>query len=110
MNHNTSTPEKDIIYSQSFKAGKRIYYLDVKKTVHNELYLAITESKRTVSGDEDMPQFNFERHKIFIYPEDFNKFTESLSDVMKFIYERQGDVEPRKEESPKDIKIDDLEF
>lgn len=105
-----STPEKDIIYSHSFKAGKRIYYIDVKKTVHNEMYLAITESKRTVGGDEDAPRFNFERHKIFIYPEDFEKFTEGLTDVMKFIYDNQGEVPQRKEETPKDIQIDDLEF
>lgn len=108
-NSYSSSPEKDIIYSHSFKAGKRIYYIDVKKTVRNEMYLAITESKRTLGGDE-AAQFNFERHKIFVYPEDFDKFTEGLTDVMNFIFEHQGKVEPRREEGPRDINIDDLEF
>lgn len=110
-NNNSSSAEKDIIYSHSFKAGKRIYYLDVKKTIRNEMYLAITESKRTVESDDDMPRFNYERHKIFIYPEDFNKFTEGLTDVMEYILSNQGEVPQRKdEEKPQDIQISDLEF
>lgn len=109
-NNYSSSAEKEIIYSHSFKAGKRIYYIDVKKTVRGEMYLAITESKRTMGKEDEMTQFNFERHKIFIYPEDFDKFTDGLTDVMKFIYDHQGETPQRKEETPKDIQIDDLEF
>ena len=109
-NNYTPSAEKDIIYSHSFKAGKRIYYIDVKRTVRGEMYLAITESKRTLGKEEDMAQFNFERHKIFIYPEDFEKFTNGLADVMKYIYAHQGELPQRKDEAPKDIQIEDLEF
>ncbi|MBR3512879.1 MAG: DUF3276 family protein [Bacteroidaceae bacterium] len=104
-------PEKDIVYSKSIKAGKRIYYIDVKRNSKNELYLVITESKKTmVGGEDEFAQFNYERHKIFIYPEDFSKFTDSLSDVMKFIFDHQGELPQRQDESPKDIQIDGLEF
>ena len=57
-----------------------------------------------------MPQFNFEKHKIFVYPEDFEKFTTSLADAMKFINEQQGPVEQRPEYDRTDIKLDELEF
>ena len=43
--------EKEIVYSQAIKAGKRIYYIDVKKNRKDEMYLSITESKKIVSGE-----------------------------------------------------------
>jgi len=104
------SPEKDILFSRSIKAGKRIYYVDVKQSSRGDMYLSLTESKKIVSGDPDMPQFNFEKHKVFIYPEDFEKFTNGLADAMKFIYEQQGPVEQRPEEEHGEIQIDDLEF
>jgi len=72
------TSDKDIVYSQAVKAGKRIYYLDVKKSKKGELFLAITESKKIVQGEGDNAQFSYEKHKIFIYKEDFEKFREGL--------------------------------
>ncbi|MBR6459175.1 MAG: DUF3276 family protein [Actinomycetaceae bacterium] len=107
---NPFNQEKDILFSRSIRAGKRIYYVDVKKTSKGEMYLAITESKKIVSGDVEMPQVNFEKHKIFVYPEDFEKFTGSLAEAMRFIYERQGPVEQRPDEPKNELKIDDLEF
>jgi len=109
-NNSTNPAEKDILYSRTIKAGKRIYYIDVKRNSRKEMYLAITESKKTVSGDVEMPQFNYERHKVFIYPEDFNKFSESLASVMNYISENQGETPQRPEETQNDIKLDDLEF
>ncbi len=102
--------EKDILFSRAVKAGKRIYYVDVKQNSRGDMYLSLTESKKIVSGDPDMPQFNFEKHKIFVYPEDFEKFTTSLADAMKFINEQQGPVEQRPEYDRTDIKLDELEF
>lgn len=102
--------EKEILFSRSIKAGKRIYYVDVKQNSRGDMYLSLTESKKKVSGDPDMPQFNFEKHKIFIYPEDFEKFTAGLADAIKFIYDQNGPVEQRPEVERNDIQLDELEF
>ena len=66
--------DKEIVFSKAIKAGKRIYYLDVKKNRKDEMFLAITESKKIVSGEGDDSQVSFEKHKIFLYKEDFEKF------------------------------------
>ena len=59
--------DKEIVFSKAIKAGKRIYYLDVKKNRKDEMFIAITESKKVVSLDKDDPQVNFEKHKIFLF-------------------------------------------
>jgi len=88
--------DTEIIYSKAIKAGKRIYYLDVKKSRNNDLFLAITESKKKVTGfDEDM-QVTYEKHKIFLYKEDFDKFIEGLEDVVGFIKREQPAPETEK--------------
>lgn len=81
--------EKEIVFSKSVKAGKRIYYLDVKKNRKNELYLAITESKKVITGEGDASQVSFEKHKIFLYKEDFEKFVNGLQEAIGFIDENQ---------------------
>ena len=81
--------DKEIVYSQSVKAGKRIYYMDVKKSRKDELFLAITESKKIVTGEGDDAQVSYEKHKIFLYKEDFDKFCNSLNEAIAFIKERQ---------------------
>lgn len=86
---NTIEIEKDIVYSQSVKAGKRIYYLDVKRNKRDELFLSITESKRLVSGEGSDATFSFEKHKIFLYQEDFSKFIGALSQAIGYIHENQ---------------------
>lgn len=77
--------ESDIIFSKAIKAGKRIYYLDVKRNKREELFLAITESKKITTGTGDDVSFQFEKHKIFLYKEDFNKFADGLTEVLDFI-------------------------
>ena len=77
--------DQEIIYSRSIKAGKRIYYLDVKRNRKGEMYLAITESKKIVSGYDENAQISYEKHKIFLYREDFEKFEDGINDVMSFI-------------------------
>ncbi len=81
----TESKEQDIIFSKSIKAGKRIYYLDVKRNRKNDMFIAITESKKIVSGFDENAQISFEKHKIFLYKEDFEKFMEGLEDVIQFI-------------------------
>ncbi len=102
--------EKEILFSRAIKAGKRIYYIDVKQNSHDEMYLSLTESKKIVTGDSDMPQFNYEKHKIFIYPEDFEKFSTGIADAMKYIFEKQGHMEQRPEPQQNEIKLDEMEF
>ncbi|MDR1357186.1 MAG: PUR family DNA/RNA-binding protein [Tannerellaceae bacterium] len=80
---NSGDGDKEIIYSKTIKAGKRIYYLDVKKNLRNDLFLAITESKKLQSKD-NAPSV-FEKHKIFLYKEDFDKFADGLNDVIAYI-------------------------
>ena len=70
--------DKDIIFSQSVKAGKRIYYIDVKNNRNNDKFLTITESKKVVSGEGENAQVSFEKHKIWIYREDLRKFLSSF--------------------------------
>ena len=84
------TSDKEILFPRSVKAGKRIYYMDVKKNRKDEMFLAITESKKIVSAEGEDSQVSFEKHKIFLYKEDFEKFVNGLSQVISFINETQG--------------------
>ncbi len=101
--------EGEMPFSRAVKAGKRIYYVDVKETRNGEYYLSLTESKKMVSGSEDNPQFSFEKHKIFLYPEDFDKVLDAVREAVDFVEEHQGKAEPRPASADKDIHID-LEF
>ncbi|MCD8292176.1 MAG: PUR family DNA/RNA-binding protein [Prevotellaceae bacterium] len=100
--------EKEIVFSQAIKAGKRIYYLDVKKNRKEEMFLAITESKKVVTGEGEDPQISFEKHKIFLYKEDFEKFLNGLRQAIDYIEQRQGAAPAEEEKKEKDegIKID----
>jgi hypothetical protein len=89
--------DNEIIFSKSIKAGKRIYYLDVKKSRNDDLFLAITESKKKVTGQDDDIQVSYEKHKIFLYKEDFDRFAEGLDEVIKFIKQEQGEAPQRQE-------------
>ena len=71
------------VYSKPVRAGKRTYFFDVKATKgNNDYYLTITESKRRVEGDGS---FVYDKHKIFLYKEDFEKFAEGLEDAVNYI-------------------------
>lgn len=66
---------RDEIYSEAVRAGKRTYFFDVKATRGNDLYLTVTESKKRFKDNGD---FFYEKHKLFLYKEDFEKFEEGL--------------------------------
>ncbi len=107
----TDISDKEIVFSKSIKAGKRIYYLDVKKNRKNEMFLAITESKKIISGDGNDSQVSFEKHKIFLYKEDFDKFLNGLTQAIGYINEQQGVFikdaqETETLQTTEDIKID----
>ncbi len=67
--------DRNEIYSERVRAGKRTYFFDIKATRSNDYYLTITESKRRYKEDG----FVYEKHKIFLYKEDFEKFTNALN-------------------------------
>ena len=99
-----SGKEKDIFFSKVIKAGKRIYYLDVKKNRNGELFLAITESKRVNSTDQDSENgVIFEKHKVFLYKEDFDKFTNGITEVIGYIRAAQQETNSVEDESKKQI-------
>ncbi|MBR1838534.1 MAG: DUF3276 family protein [Bacteroidaceae bacterium] len=79
-----------ILFSRTVKAGKRIYYIDVKQDRRGEYYLSLTESKRLQSGTEQMPPV-IEKHKIFVYREDFEKFQQAFEDALSYVHDKQGD-------------------
>ena len=70
------------IFTKVVRAGKRTYFFDVKATRKDDYYLTITESKKRL-GNEG--KIFYEKHKIFLYKEDFEKFTEGLKDAVTFI-------------------------
>lgn len=88
--------ENDIVFTKTLKAGKRIYYLDVKKNKKDEFFLAITESKKIISGEDCNPIVQFEKHKIFLYQEDFDKFTSGLNEVMTYIKDNSPEKDSRR--------------
>ena len=101
--------EKDVIFSHAIKAGKRIYYMDVRKTRKDEMYLSITESKKIVSGEGDDQQVSFEKHKIFLYREDFSNFIDGLTKTIKYIHEAEkteSDATAPEEPKTDDFKIE----
>jgi hypothetical protein len=83
---------REDIYSKAVKAGKRTYFFDVKTTRANDLYLTITESKKKFHDDG---KFAYEKHKLFLYKEDFEKFIEGLNEAIQKISElkARGDFE-----------------
>jgi hypothetical protein len=74
---------RDEIFSEKVKAGKRTYFFDVKSTRSNDYYLTITESKKRYNKDDE--GFTYEKHKIFLYKEDFNKFMNALNNTVNHV-------------------------
>ncbi len=82
------TEKKEEVFSKVIRAGKRTYFFDVKSTRRNDYYLTITESKKRFDENGDI---HFEKHKIFLYQEDFDKFMEGLTDALTFI-DTEGEI------------------
>ena len=104
------------IFSQTVRAGKRTYFFDVKATRNNDYYLTITESKKRFN--KEGKQY-FEKHKVFLYKEDFEKFSDGLKEVISYINSTQPvqtDLEKTHEDQGKEltesftnVSFDDLE-
>ena len=97
-----------ILFSRTVKAGQRIYYIDVKQNRKGEMYLCITESKKMLGGTQEMPQVSYEKHKIFLFKEDFEKFEDAFHEALTFVKDEQGEA-PEREENSDVIKLD-LDF
>ena len=73
---------KEEIFTKVVRAGKRTYFFDVKATRKDDYYLTITESKKRLGKEGKV---FYEKHKIFLYKEDFEKFSEGLKDAVSYI-------------------------
>lgn len=74
--------DREEIYSKAVKAGKRTYFFDVKATRNSDYYLTITESKKKFDKDGNS---TYEKHKVFLYKEDFEKFAEGLEEAVTVV-------------------------
>lgn len=105
--------DREEIYSNPVRAGKRTYFFDVKSTKGEDLYLTITESKKRFRDDGT---FFYEKHKIFLYKEDFDKFADGLKDAVSFIHSNNGNKVSISADSASDnaptwsnVEFDDLD-
>ncbi len=76
-------PRKEELYSQAIPAGKRRYFFDVKETRGGDKFITITESRKLF--DNNTGDFYFEKNKMFLYKEDFDKFRQGLDNAFSFI-------------------------
>ena len=104
---------REEVFSRVIRAGKRTYFFDVKATRSGENYLTITESKRRFNNEQ--AKFFYEKHKIFLYKEDFEKFLGGLNDVVRFVETGEKpesfdeELETGSEKDPHtDVDFDDL--
>ena len=102
MSEEIEKNEKGDLFSKSVRAGKRTYFFDVKSTRGNDYYLTITESKKRFGEDG---KFFYEKHKIFLYKEDFEKFLEGLNEAVNNIKENAPAISSNND---KDINFEDL--
>ncbi len=89
--------EREEIFSKVVRAGKRTYFFDVKATRRNDYYLTMTESKKRFNRDG---RFYYEKHKIFLYKEDFEKFSDGLAEVIEYIKENRPEMIEKEEVAP----------
>ncbi len=92
--------EQEEIFSQVLRAGRRTYFFDVRSTKANDYYLTITESKKFTHDDGS---YHYQKHKIYLYKEDFTDFKEMLNSATDFIVKEKGD-EVISERHQKDYK------
>jgi hypothetical protein len=98
INGHDDKNSKEEIFTRVVRAGKRTYFFDVKATRNEDYYLTITESKKRLGKEGKV---FYEKHKIFLYKEDFEKFTEGLRDAVTYI--DSGREEPDIPDSTSDI-------
>ena len=95
---------REEIFSRAVRAGRRTYFFDVKSTRKNEYYLTITESKKRYNKEGEA---YFEKHKVFLYKEDFEKFSRGFEEAIDFINNNNGEPVSSEEEKITDQPVDD---
>jgi hypothetical protein len=95
--------EREEVFSKRVRAGKRTYFFDVKATRSNDYFLTITESKKRLEDG------TFIKHKIFLYKEDFEKFSEGFNETLEYIKENQEVVEKRYEYNENGVRRESLD-
>lgn len=99
---------REELYSKAIRAGKRTYFFDVKATKSDDKYLTITESKRRF--DNESGKFSYEKHKIFLFKEDFEKFKDGFGKAVAFINgELLDEDDDLSLENHSDIDFEDLD-
>jgi len=114
MQERENQERREDVYSKAVRAGKRTYFFDVKSTKGGENFLTITESKKKFSTQQG--KFFFEKHKIFLYKEDFDKFSDGFQEVIDFLRENKGEIKTEtesfeqtsEESSTIDLSFEDL--
>ena len=99
MEENKQHVNEDI-YSKVLRAGRRTYFFDVRSTKAGDYYLTISESKKFTNDDGT---FYFKKHKIYLYKEDFENFSNILGEMTKYIIDEKG-LEVISEIHQKDFK------
>lgn len=79
--------EREQVFSKVLRAGKRTYFFDVRATKTDEYYLTITESKKRL--DKSGTRMFYEKHKIYLYKEDFDRFLGEFNEVVDFVKSKQ---------------------
>lgn len=110
MSEELEKNDRGDLFSKSVRAGKRTYFFDVKSTRGNDYYLTITESKKRFGEDG---KFFYEKHKIFLYKEDFEKFVDGLNEAVSHIRENAPVIENSPENhassgGSSDVSFEDL--
>ena len=80
--------QENEIFTKVLKAGRRTYFFDVRETKAGDYYLTITESKKNFN---ESGEATFEKHKIYLYKEDFKSFLEMFNESTNFIIEQKGE-------------------
>lgn len=99
-NENNERNDREEIYSKVLRAGRRTYFFDVRSTRAGDYYLTLTESKKFTHEDGS---FHYQKHKIYLYKEDFEPFMEHLKDMTDYVYNEKGE-EVISERHQKDFK------
>jgi|TARA_B110000902_G_scaffold57066_1_gene66648 hypothetical protein len=74
-----SNYDREEVFSKKVRAGKRTYFFDVKTTMKDDFYITITESKKRYEDG------GYVKHKLFLYKEDFNKFSEAFAETVNYV-------------------------
>ncbi len=105
--------DQESVFSTTIRAGKRTYYFDVKSTHRDDFFLVVTESKKRFSKDG---RIFFEKHKVYIYKEDFDNFANGLAEAMEYIdnydidnFEEDSNNDANELDNYTNVEFDDLE-